>query len=132
MRVCKVTYQTVLQAIEFLNSEAERELMSRVTTEVLVCKDPAQKFSTPMYCEDDRLSIARIGMNFRSLVLRSPVPTLSLEELYFVIDVCCAYIDFSSFVPSGPAEKKRIAMIAGRAQQDHVQDLIRRFSQSRL
>ena len=61
-------------------------------------------------------------------MLPDDAPTLAAGDLNYIIDVCSAFMDFTSFVPSGPAMKKAANALAARSQAPSVQDIVRKMS----
>ena len=65
-------------------------------------------YTRHLYCEDPRLSLPKVGVPTKALVVRQgdDVETLSFEDLYEMLGYLSCVYDLSGFEGKAPAQRK--------------------------
>ncbi len=130
MRGKKITFDTVLQAVDILAERAEIELAHRLGDRVSwVTSQPVGKFSTKLYCEDQRLSLPFAGKRFQVFSTKKDpeadlddIPMLTTDRLQTILDTCAAFFDLSTYDAKGPSDRKMIWNITERVKNLKIVD----------
>ena len=92
-----------------------------------------KKFSTPIYCEDRRVSLPSAGVRFPAGDVRefeAQIPDFTSDQLQQLLDVWSAFYDLSTYQSEGtrdtvgPSDKKMIATIQDRVKEPSVQSIV--------
>ncbi len=124
--------ELLLTCIDRINTRTEKRLMKFQEAVVLKSCD-ITSLGCKVYCEDDRLSMCRIGQSFRALLVDpATTPTLAEHELREVIELAAGFLPvecFNEFKPNGPAQASSFRRLA---QSSTLQQVRFMLEQSKL
>jgi hypothetical protein len=121
--------ELLLKCIDKINNRTEKRLLLYKEAVVLKSCDIAA-LGCKVYCEDDRLSMCRVGQSFRALLIDPKVtPTLLEHELREVIELAAAFLPidcFEAFQPVGPAQAGAFRRLAQSSTLQQVRLMLER------
>jgi hypothetical protein len=121
-----ITYATILNAIEALNEECARKLFRRVPIKRVTSADPKTKFTVPLYCEDQRLSLPSQGRSFYAMDIDDlNIPVLTKEEVEKLVAVSASLYNLADYpTNAGKATKKAAARLLARTSLSPIRNLV--------
>jgi hypothetical protein len=121
--------ELLLKCIDQINNRTEKRLLMYKEAVVLKSCDIAS-LGCKVYCEDDRLSMCRVGQSYRALrVDPAATPTLAEHELREVIEMAAGFMPidcFESFQPVGPAQAGAFRRLAQSSTLQQVRLMLER------